>query len=609
MIVCITEKPSVAADIAKILGANVKRQGYYEGERCCVTWTYGHLCCLKEPHDYTDLWRRWSLGALPMIPPKFGIKLIDDNGIRRQFDVIKTLISKAEKVINCGDAGQEGELIQRWVMQKAGIKCPVERLWISSLTDDSIRDGFKHLRPQADFDRLYHAGLSRAIGDWILGMNATRLYSLKYSEPGKVLSIGRVQTPTLALIVQRQREIDNFKPEDFWELKTLYRTTTFNATSGRFTTEADAQAALEAITGQPLTVTDAQCKKGKEQPPRLFDLTSLQVECNKKWGWTADETLKLIQSLYEKKVTTYPRVDTTYLSDDIYPKVPEILRQMEPYAPLTAPILAKRLPKSKKVFDNSKVTDHHAIIPTGQSPKILVGDERKMYHLIAQRFIAAFYPDCQFEQTTVMAEVRKQGFKATGKVITDPGWRNVFSYGVKKEEGEAEAPADEGILPAFTIGESGPHEPSLLKRQTQPPKYYNEGTLLRAMESAGKTVDDEDLREAMKENGIGRPSTRAAIIETLFKRRYIRRERKNILATQAGIDLIDTINQDLLKSAKLTGIWERRLRMIERGDDSPADFLAQLKQQIRDIVLNVLSDNTFRRIQVPDEEKSKKSKK
>lgn len=599
MIVCITEKPSVAADIAKILGANIKRQGYYEGEKCCVTWTFGHLCCLKEPHDYTDLWKRWSLGALPMIPPKFGIKLIDDTGIKRQFDVIKTLISKADKVINCGDAGQEGELIQRWVMQKAGIKCPVDRLWISSLTDDSIRDGFKNLRPQKDFDRLYHAGLSRAIGDWILGMNATRLYSLKYSEPGKVLSIGRVQTPTLALIVQRQREIDNFKPEDFWELKTVYREVTFNATSGRFKSEAEAQEALAAIISHPLTVTDVQRKKGKEQPPRLFDLTSLQVECNKKWGWTADETLRLIQTLYEKKVTTYPRVDTTYLSEDIYPKVPEILKQMEPYAPLTAPILAKKLPKSKKVFDNSKVTDHHAIIPTGQSPQTLVGDERKMYHLIAQRFIAAFYPDCQFEQTTVMADVNKQGFKATGKVITDPGWRNVFSFNAKKDE-SATSSADEGILPPFTIGEAGPHEPSLLKKQTQPPKYYTEGTLLRAMESAGKTVDDEDLREAMKENGIGRPSTRAAIIETLFKRRYIRRERKNIIATQAGIDLIDTINQDLLKSAKLTGIWERRLRMIERGDESPAEFLEQLKQQIHQIVLNVLADNTSRRIQVAE---------
>lgn len=602
MIVCITEKPSVAGDIAKILGANVKRQGFYEGGDYRITWTFGHLCTLKEPHDYTDLWKRWSLGALPMIPPKFGIKLIDQESIKRQFGVIKSLIAEADMVINCGDAGQEGELIQRWVMQKAGIKCPVKRLWISSLTDESIRDGFKNLRPQSDFDSLYHAGLSRAIGDWILGMNATRLYTLKYSQPGNVLSIGRVQTPTLALIVQRQLEIQNFKPEDFWELKTLYRTATFNSTSGRFKSEAEANAALQEISGQPLAVTDVQRKKGKEAPPRLFDLTSLQVECNKKWGWSADETLKLIQTLYEKKVTTYPRVDTTYLSDDIYPKVPDILRRMTPYDNLTQSVLAKKLPKSKKVFDNSKVTDHHAIIPTGQSPSLLVGNERKLYHLIALRFIAAFYPDCQFEQTTVLAKVADQEFKATGKVITSQGWREVYAPrpGEKADSaGEATAgDADEGILPAFNVGESGPHKPSLLKKQTQPPKYYTEGTLLRAMESAGKTVDDDDLREAMKENGIGRPSTRAAIIETLFKRHYIRRERKSIQATQAGIDLIATINQELLKSAKLTGIWERRLRMIERGDDSPADFIDQLKHQISEIVLNVLADNTQRQIRV-----------
>ncbi len=602
MIVCITEKPSVAGDIAKILGANVKRQGFYEGGDYRITWTFGHLCTLKEPHDYTDLWKRWSLGALPMIPPKFGIKLIDQESIKRQFGVIKSLIAQADMVINCGDAGQEGELIQRWVMQKAGIKCPVKRLWISSLTDESICEGFKNLRPQSDFDSLYHAGLSRAIGDWILGMNATRLYSLKYSQPGNVLSIGRVQTPTLALIVQRQLEIQNFKPEDYWELKTLYRTATFNSTSGRFKSEAEAHAALQEITGQPLTVTDVQRKKGNEAPPRLFDLTTLQVECNKKWGWSADETLKLIQTLYEKKVTTYPRVDTAYLSDDIYPKVPDILRRMTPYDNLTQSVLAKKLPKSKKVFDNAKVTDHHAIIPTGQSPSLLVGNERKLYHLIALRFIAAFYPDCQFEQTTVLAKVADHGFKATGKVITSQGWREVSAPRpgdkVDSTNEQATGDADEGILPAFSVGESGPHEPSLLKKQTQPPKYYNEGTLLRTMESAGKTVDDEDLREAMKENGIGRPSTRAAIIETLFKRHYIRRERKSILATQAGIDLIATIDQELLKSAKLTGIWERRLRMIERGEDSPADFIDQLKRQISEIVLNVLADNTQRQIRI-----------
>ncbi|MEZ3590120.1 MAG: DNA topoisomerase 3 [Muribaculaceae bacterium] len=606
MKLCITEKPSVAKDIAAILGANVKRDGYYEGGEYKVTWTFGHLCTLKEPADYTDRWKRWSLGSLPMLPPKFGIKLIGQQSIERQFEVIKGLIAEASEVINCGDAGQEGELIQRWVMQKAECRCPVMRLWISSLTDESIKEGFGNLKPERDFDNLYHAGLSRAIGDWILGLNATRLYSLKYSSPGNVLSIGRVQTPTLALIVQRHFEIANFKPEDFWELKTLYRGVTFNATSGRFKSEDEASRALSLIEGKPLVVRSVTEKRGKEAPPRLFDLTSLQVECNKRWGWTADDTLRLIQSLYEKKVTTYPRVDTTYLSEDIYPKVPGILRQMTPYAPLTAPVLAAKIPKSKKVFDNSKVTDHHAIIPTGQSPSQLVGDERKMYHLIAQRFIAAFYPDCVFMQTTVLADVDTVGFKATGKVIVDAGWRNVYAANGDKPDDDKE---DEKLLPEFHEGEQGPHEPSLLKKQTQPPKYYTEGTLLRAMESAGKTVDDEELREAMKENGIGRPSTRAAIIETLFKRRYIYRERKNIMASQAGIDLIATINEELLKSAKLTGMWENKLRRIERGDYSAAEFIAELKTLISDIVLNVLSDNSARRIEVAPAEEEKKGKK
>ena len=600
MKLCITEKPSVAKDIAAILGANVKRDGYYEGGDYKVTWTFGHLCTLKEPADYTDLWKRWSLGALPMLPPKFSIKLIDQESIIRQFNVIKNLISEASEVINCGDAGQEGELIQRWVMQKAECKCPVQRLWISSLTDESIREGFDSLKPQKDFDNLYYAGLSRAIGDWILGMNATRLYSLKYSSSGNVLSIGRVQTPTLALIVQRQHEIVNFVPEDYWELKTLYRNVTFNVVSGKYKKEEEAQDALAKIVGVPLTITDVSEKKGKEAPPRLFDLTSLQVECNKKWGWTADETLKLIQSLYEKKVTTYPRVDTTYLSDYIYPKVPVILKQMTPYANIIAPILGAKISKSKKVFDNSKVTDHHAIIPTGQSPSSLVGDERKMYHLIAQRFIAAFYPDCEFSLTTVLADVNDVKFKATGKVIVKPGWRDVYSDAADKLSDDEQG--DNKILPHFDIGESGSHEPSLLKKATQPPKYYTEGSLLRAMESAGKMVDDEELREAMKENGIGRPSTRAAIIETLFKRRYIYRERKNILATQAGIDLIATINEELLKSAKLTGIWENKLRRIERGEYSANEFIAELKEQISTIVVNVLSDNSSRRIVVENED-------
>ncbi|MDE7125719.1 MAG: DNA topoisomerase 3, partial [Muribaculaceae bacterium] len=588
MILCITEKPSVAKDIAAILGANVRRDGYYEGSGDYkVTWTYGHLCCLKEPHDYTDLWKRWSLGALPMIPARFGIKVIDQESIVRQFRVIENLIAQADEVINCGDAGQEGELIQRWVMQKAGITCPVRRLWISSLTDESIREGFESLRPEKDFDNLYYAGLSRAIGDWILGMNATRLYSLKYSSPGNVLSIGRVQTPTLALIVKRHFEIVNFKPEDFWELRTKYRDVIFSATSGRFFKEDDANAAMAKIAGNDFVVTDVSDKKGREAPPRLFDLTSLQVECNRRWGWTADDTLRLIQSLYEKKVTTYPRVDTTYLSDDIYPKVPSILQQMVPYAPLTAPLLSAKLPKSKKVFDNSKVTDHHAIIPTGQSPSVLVGDERKLYHLIALRFIAAFYPDCLFLTTTVLGEAGGVGFKATGKVITDSGWRKIYDNAKATDDTPDD---DDNILPPMKAGESGVHEPMLAKGATKPPKFYNEGTLLRAMESAGKTVDDEALREAMKENGIGRPSTRAAIIETLFKRRYIYRERKNIMASQAGIDLIATINEELLKSAKLTGLWENKLRRIERGQYDPAMFIDELKTLISDIVINVLRD-------------------
>lgn len=605
MILCITEKPSVAKDIASILGATVRRDGYYEGGDYKVTWTYGHLCTLKEPADYTDLWKRWSLGSLPMIPQKFGIKLIEQDSIVKQFKVIESLIAEASQVINCGDAGQEGELIQRWVMQKAKCTCPVNRLWISSLTDESIKEGFQSLKPQEQFDNLYYAGLSRAIGDWILGMNATRLYSLKYSVPGNVLSIGRVQTPTLALIVQRHHEIVNFVPEDFWELKTTYRDVIFNATSGRFMSQDDANKALATIKDSIFVVNDVSQKKGKESPLRLFDLTSLQVECNKRWGWTADDTLKLIQSLYEKKVTTYPRVDTTYLSDDLYPKVPEILKRMTPYANFTEDILSKKLPKSKKVFDNSKVTDHHAIIPTGQSPTSLIEDERKLYHLIALRFISVFYPDCEFMTTTVMGDAGGVGFKATGKVIIEPGWRVLYA----SEKSVDDQQSDDKILPQFTIGESGPHDPSLLKKTTQPPKYYTEGTLLRAMESAGKTVDDEELRDAMKENGIGRPSTRAAIIETLFKRRYIYRERKNIMVSQAGIDLISTINEELLKSAKLTGLWENKLRRIERGEYQASDFIAELKTMVESIVINVLSDNSSKKIEIIDDVKKSSNSK
>ena len=599
MKVCVTEKPSVARDIARLLGANDRHEGYFEGNGYQVTWTFGHLCELKEPNDYTDQWKWWSLGQLPMIPQRFGIKLKDDEGIKKQFNVIKDLISSAEEVINCGDAGQEGELIQRWVYQKAECSKPVKRLWISSLTDESIRKGFQELKDAKEFDNLYFAGLSRAIGDWILGMNATRLYTLKYSRSRDVLSVGRVQTPTLAMIVARQREIENFVPENYWELKTKYRGVTFNSTRGRFKTEVEASDIVAKIKQLPLTVTSVETKKGREAPPRLFDLTSLQVECNKKFGMSADEALKTIQSLYEKKATTYPRVDTTYLSDDIYPQIPGIMQAMAPYGNLTAPVLAlNKLPKSKKVFDNSKVTDHHAIIPTNVNPATvaMTPEEKRVYHLIAIRFIAAFYPDCEFNTTTVMAEVGEYGFKATGKEILKPGWRDLYNKpGDKNTEEEGKEKAedeDNGVMPHFEKGESGPHEPSVLKRTTQPPKPYTEGTLLRAMETAGKMVDDDELRDAMKENGIGRPSTRAAIIETLFKRRYIRKERKSLAPTLAGIQLIDTIHEPLLKSAALTGLWEKKLREIERGEYSPAQFIVELKQMIGEIVLNVLRDNS-----------------
>lgn len=615
MIVCITEKPSVARDIARLLGANDRHEGYFQGGNYQITWTYGHLCTLKEPADYTPQWKRWSLGQLPMIPPRFGIKVIPDGYIEKQFRVIESLVKTADEVINCGDAGQEGELIQRWVMQKAGVKCPVKRLWISSLTDESIREGFASLKPEADFNSLYYAGLSRAIGDWVLGMNATRLYSLKYSSAGNVLSVGRVQTPTLALIVNRHREIENFVPEDFWEIKTIYRGATFNSTRGRFSNQDEAKEIVESIKSDPLTITDLTKKQGKEAPLRLFDLTSLQVECNKKWGWTADQTLRLIQSLYEKKVTTYPRVDTTYISTDIYPKISETLRKMTPYAPLTASLLDKPIIKPKRIFDNAKVTDHHAIIPTGVAPNSLVGDERKLYHLIALRFIAAFYPDCVFLQTTVNAKVANVDFKASGKVIIEQGWRSVYQSQADKAEadknnetGEGDAEETENILPDFSIGESGPHKPSIVKKTTQPPKLYTEGTLLRAMESAGKTVDDETLREALKENGIGRPSTRSAIIETLFKRRYIKRQRKSIDCTEAGMQLIDTINQEILKSASLTGIWENRLRLIERGQYTAEEFIGQLKLMITEIVKDVLADNSQRQIIVDQQKQSSEKK-
>ena len=615
MILCITEKPSVGKDIARIVGASTSRSGYYEGNGYCVTWTFGHLCTLKEPADYTELWKRWSLSSLPMIPPKFGIKLIDQDSIKKQFETIRTLIAQADEVINCGDAGQEGEVIQRWVMQKAECNKPVKRLWISSLTDESIKEGFEHLRDHKDLEPLYTAGLCRAIGDWILGINATRLYTLKYSRDRQSLSVGRVQTPTLALVVNRQQEIDNFVPKDYWELKTIYRNTLFSSSLKGFKTEEEGKKILDEIAPLPLEITDVAQKKGKEAPPRLFDLTSLQVETNRKFGMGAEQTLRTIQSLYEKKLTTYPRVDTTYLTDDVYPKCKTILNSLKDYSDLLQPLRGAKLRKSKKVFDNSKVTDHHAIIPTGQPlPQGLSRDELNVFHTIVLRFISVFYPDCSFEQTTVKAKVGKTDFKATGKVITDPGWKAVYAKKTTDQDqtDNEDNPSDEenASMPPFSVGESGPHEPKLMKKTTQPPKYYTEGTLLKAMETAGSMVDDEDLRESLKANGIGRPSTRAAIIEILYKRGYIRKERKSLRATQAGIDLISMINEELLKSAKLTGIWEGRLRQIERGDYSAAEFIAQLKQLISEITINVLRDNSNRTIQSePQQEKGKKGKK
>jgi DNA topoisomerase-3 len=581
MKVCIAEKPSVARDIAAVLGANAKKDGYLEGNGYRVTWTFGHLCTLKEPHEYAPEWKAWNLNALPMIPPRFGIKLIENDSYKKQFAVIEKLMAEADEVINCGDAGQEGELIQRWVMQKAGCHCPVRRLWISSLTVEAIREGFEKLKPQDDYRSLYEAGLLRAIGDWLLGMNATRLYTVKYGKDRQVFSIGRVQTPTLALIVHRQREIEQFVPETYWELKTVYRETTFAATKGRFSSKEEGTQFLEKVCQAPFVVTDTSAKKGTEAPPRLFDLTSLQVECNKKFSFSAEETLRLIQALYEKKLTTYPRVDTTFLSEDIYPKVEPTLRKLKPYESLIEPVLRGKIPKSKKVFDNAKVTDHHAIIPTGVTSVSLSEPESKVYDLVTRRFIAAFYPDCKFSTTTVLGSVDDVPFKATGKQILDPGWRVVFSAAKDKEDDE-----EERTLPVFVKGESGPHVPDLAEKQTQPPKPYTEATLLRAMETAGKGVENEELRDALKENGIGRPSTRASIIETLFKRNYIRKERKNLLATPTGVALIGLIREELLKSAELTGLWEKKLRQIERKEYDSAHFLEELKEMVTQVVLN-----------------------
>ena len=617
MILCITEKPSVGADIAKIVGADIRRDGYFEGGNYCVTWTFGHLCELKDPADYTPDWKRWSLSALPMIPERFGIKLKDDKGIQHQFEVIERLIKKCEKVINCGDAGQEGELIQRWVMQKAGCDKPVERLWISSLTDESIREGFEHLRPQKELESLYIAGLCRAIGDWILGINATRLYTLKYAERNdsrnNVLSVGRVQTPTLALVVNRQKEIENFVPTTTYELRTLYRDVTFTSNVKAFKTEEDGQGKLKEAAESEFEVTEVTKKKVKEAPPRLFDLTSLQVEANKKYGLSADETLKTIQALYEKKLTTYPRVDTTYLTDDVYPKCGQILNGLGYYQEVLKPIRGKKLKKSNKVFDNSKVTDHHAIIPTGMPPQMLSKPEWEVYDLVARRFISVFFPDCIYDQTQVKGKAGKIEFKTSGKRIAEPGWKSVYDWNngndktLSKDESIEDAKDQEKSLPEFTKGEKGPHKPFLGKKTTTPPSYYTEGTLLKAMETAGASVDDEELREALKANGIGRPSTRAAIIEILYKRAYIRKQGKSLRATDAGIELIGLIKEELLKSAKLTGIWEGRLRAIERGDYSASEFIAQQKGMINEITLSVLRDPSNRRItQVVETAKPKK---
>lgn len=624
MIVCIAEKPSVAKDIARILGATTSHNGYMEGNGFQVTWTFGHLCTLKEPNDYTEHWKHWSLSALPMIPPRFGIKLIDDDGIKRQFSVIERLMQAADCIVNCGDAGQEGELIQRWVMQKAQAKCPVKRLWISSMTDEAIREGFNSLKDQSEYQPLYVAGLSRAIGDWLLGMNATRLYTLKYGQNRQVLSIGRVQTPTLALIVNRQKEIDSFVPEPYWVLSTIYRDTLFTATKGKFTTKEEGEQAFATIADKPFEVTGVSKKNGNEAPPRLFDLTSLQVECNRKFSYSAETTLNLIQSLYERKLTTYPRVDTQFLSDDIYPKCSGILTGMRGYEQYIQPLAGKKLPKSKRVFDTSKVTDHHAIIPTGVPASALSDMERNVYDLIARRFIAVFYPDCKFATTTVLGKVEDVEFKVSGKEILEPGWRTIYAQqptatqqqtstsqpnNPQPSSDDDDKQDEERTLPTFVKGESGPHTPTLTEKWTTPPKYYTEATLLRAMETAGKFVDDETLRAALKENGIGRPSSRAGIIETLFKRHYIRRERKNLIATATGIELIDIIHEELLKSCELTGIWEKKLRDIEHKKYEAADFINELKQQVTEIVYDVLRDNSNRRVTITTDEDLKKAKK
>ena len=603
MIVCVAEKPSVGAYIANVLGAKQRKDGYFEGNGYQVTWTFGHLCALLDPQEYSDQWKAWSLSSLPMIPARFSIKVSGDEGVHKQFNVIKNLIAEADEVINCGDAGQEGELIQRWVYQQAGCKCPVKRLWVNSLTEEAIRDGFQQLKDQSEYQHLYEAGLMRAFGDWLLGMNATRAYTIRYAQGTgrnrQVLSVGRVQTPTLALVVKRQAEIENFKPRTYWELKTTYRDTLFNAQipveedEYAITSAEQGQALVDSIKDLPLVINSVEKKKGLEFAPKLYDLTSLQVDCNKKYAFSAEQTLQLIQSLYEKRVTTYPRVDTTYLSDDIYPKVPGILAGIKDFYPQVTPLLGAKLPKSKKVFDNKKVTDHHAIIPTGQRPDNLTADEKKVYELVALHFIAVFYPECEVSNTTVLAKAGDIDFKVTGREVIQPGWRVVFdndrSQGELNDANDANDANDEAAksLPAFVKGESGAHIPQLKEKTTTPPKYYTEATLLRAMETAGKTVENDELREAMKENGIGRPSTRAAIIEKLYQRKYIVKQGKSLRATETGINLIHLIISPLLKSAELTGLWEKKLREIERGEYTAQQFLDELKNMTSDVIRDV----------------------
>ena len=603
MIVCVAEKPSVGAYIANVLGAKQRKDGYFEGNGYQVTWTFGHLCALLDPQEYSDQWKAWSLSSLPMIPARFSIKVSGDEGVHKQFNVIKNLIAEADEVINCGDAGQEGELIQRWVYQQAGCKCPVKRLWVNSLTEEAIRDGFQQLKDQSEYQHLYEAGLMRAIGDWLLGMNATRAYTIRYAQGTgrnrQVLSVGRVQTPTLALVVKRQAEIENFKPRTYWELKTSYRDTLFNAQipveedEYAITSAEQGQALVDSIKDLPFVINSVEKKKGLEFAPKLYDLTSLQVDCNKKYAFSAEQTLQLIQSLYEKRVTTYPRVDTTYLSDDIYPKVPGILAGIKDFYPQVTPLLGTKLPKSKKVFDNKKVTDHHAIIPTGQRPDNLTADEKKVYELVALHFIAVFYPECEVSNTTVLAKARDIDFKVTGREVIQPGWRVVFDNDRSQSElndaNDANDANDEAAksLPAFVKGESGAHIPQLKEKTTTPPKYYTEATLLRAMETAGKTVENDELREAMKENGIGRPSTRAAIIEKLYQRKYIVKQGKSLRATETGINLIHLIISPLLKSAELTGLWEKKLREIERGEYTAQQFLDELKNMTSDVIRDV----------------------